>query len=93
MSCPMLTAIDVAQDLLDKYADVITDASVRGHLELYREIAEQVHKRHDCQTVANADGQLVCSLAQIFGRVYDQLVPVAMIASNQRAGGSVGAML
>lgn len=92
--CPMMTAIELAEELLDKYEELVTDDSVRSHLELYREIAERVHKSQPCQTVHDQDGAVMCSPANVFAVIYNKLLPVNMIAAAMSGDGTApGAFL
>jgi hypothetical protein len=77
----MLTAIELAEELLDKYQELVTDDSVRSHLTLYWEIAERVHKDLPCETVRDQDGGELCSLSNVFAMIYGKLLPVNMIAT------------
>ena len=92
--CPMLTAIEIGEELLGKYEGLITDDSVRSHLELYREIAERVHKNYVCETVRDQDGAVMCSLVSVFAAIYNKLVPVNMLAAALTGDGKApGAFL
>lgn len=60
---------------------------MRSHLELYREIAELVHKGHVCEVVRDQDNAELCSLVGIFAAIYQKLVPVNMIAAGMSGDG------
>jgi hypothetical protein len=82
--CPMLTGIEISEGLILQHQGLISDDSVRIHLQLYREIAERVHARYRCETVRDQDGALMCSLVGVFAPIYQKLVPVNMIAAGMR---------
>lgn len=104
MPCPLMTALSVAEGLLEKHAGIHQhyDAT-RGRLALMREAAERVHALLPCEPVIAQNGNLVCSLeywtdfAQHAITVPvvagNSAIPLDSIVTGKTAGAPIGAML
>ena len=70
-ACPHRTALDAAEELLNKYEGLHADPeAARGRLVLMREIHNRLHNSMPCEPVADDRGQFVCPLMAAANDVY-----------------------
>jgi len=66
LPCPVLIALDVAEELLDKFGHLHADPeSVRGAIKISRAITERLHQVLPCKPGPDHRGQLACSLGNV----------------------------